>query len=67
MQLECGSSNYKPIMIHPSGVVVKLKRPWRFEQVWLDDEGCNDQVNATWRVNTVGSPIRKVVQKIGAC
>lgn len=54
-------------MIHPSGVVVKLKRPWRFEQVWLDDEGCNDQVNATWRVNTVGSPIRKVVQKIGAC
>lgn len=54
-------------MIHPSGVAVKPNRPWRFERVWLDDEGCNDTVNATWRVRTVGSLIRKVVQKISAC
>ena len=42
--LECGSSDHKPLLIHPNRVPTKLKKPWRFEQVWLEDDGCHDTV-----------------------
>ena len=36
MVLECGTSDHKPIIIHPYGVPVRPNKPWRFEQMWLD-------------------------------
>ena len=42
--LECGSSDHKPILIYPNGVPKKLNKPWHFEQVWLEDDGCHDTV-----------------------
>ena len=29
--LECGTSDHKPIIIHPMGIPVRKNRPWRVE------------------------------------
>ena len=39
-----GSSNQNPILILPEGLEVKPQRPWRFEQLWLENEGYHDTV-----------------------
>ena len=47
LTLECGTSDHKPIIIHLMGIPRKKQRPWRFEQVWLDDGGCHETVHTT--------------------
>ena len=37
--LICVSSNHNPICIHLEGIKAKSLRPWRFEQMWLEDFG----------------------------
>ena len=39
-----GSSNQNPILILPEGLEVKPQRPWRFEKLWLENEGYHDTV-----------------------
>ena len=51
--LECGCSDHKPIIIHPLGIPIRQNKPWRFEQVWLQDEGCHATVEEVW-VSTKG-------------
>ena len=46
--LECGCSDHKPIVIHPLGIPIKHHKPWHFEQVWLQDEGCHKTVEGAW-------------------
>lgn len=43
--LECGCFDHKPIIIHPLGIPTRHQKPWRFEQVWLQEEGCHETVN----------------------
>lgn len=31
--LDCGSSDHKPFVVHPCGILVKINKPWRFEQI----------------------------------
>lgn len=45
----------------------RKQRPWRFEQMWLEDEGCHDVVKATWRRAVRGSPMAMVEGKINMC
>lgn len=33
MVLECGTSDHKPILIHPCGIPVRQNKPWRFEKM----------------------------------
>ena len=47
--LECGCSDHTPIVIHPLGIPIKHHKPWRFEQVWLQDEGCHITMEGAWR------------------
>ena len=65
--LTCVSSNHNPICICLEGIVVKSLRPWRFEQMWLEDLGCRDTVVRTWDRSVVGSPLEVVVSKLEAC
>lgn len=37
--LECGTSDHKPMVIHLEDIPVRPNKPWRFEQMWLEDEG----------------------------
>ena len=65
--LECGTSDHKPIIIHPMGIPDRKNRPWRFEQVWLEDEGCHEIVHLAWRSDGGTLPMDKVTGKIKKC
>lgn len=58
------SSNHSPIFILPDGIVAKKQKPWRFEQFWLENEGCHDTVTAAWREVSWGPPMIEVTKKI---
>lgn len=59
--------DHKPNIIHPLGILERKQRPWRFEQMWLKDDGCHDVVKATWRRAVRGSPMAMVEGKINMC
>ena len=60
-------SDHKPILIYLDGVPIKLNKPWRFEQVWLEDEGCHDTVASAWREGEGDLPMGRVIKKVGSC
>ena len=39
-------------------------KPFRFEEIWLSDQGCTDVVEAVWASPEVAEPAVKVVRKI---
>ena len=67
LTLECGTSDHKPIIIHPMGIPRKKQHPWRFEQVWLDDRGCHETVHTAWNQNFGTFPMTNVAGKINNC
>ncbi|KAK7821975.1 hypothetical protein CFP56_037091 [Quercus suber] len=67
VHLECGSSDHKPLIIWLKGIQIKQQRPWRFEQMWLEDTGCREVVDLAWRRNFLGNPIAQVEEKIKEC
>lgn len=46
LHLECRTSDHKPIVIFPEGMPKKNLRPWRFEKMWMEDEGCQEVVES---------------------
>ena len=52
--LVCGQFNHSPIVILPEGILVKSQRPWRFEQFWLEQEGCHNIVAQSWAATHSG-------------
>ena len=67
VHLECGSSDHKPLIIQLKGIQLKQRRPWRFEQMWLDDTRCNEVVELAWRRNFLRNLIIQVEGKIKEC
>ena len=67
VHLECGTSDHKPIMIFPTGIPKKIQRPWRFEQMWIEEEGCQASVEAAWREPAKGCPMEQVELKLKSC
>nr|POE55075.1 hypothetical protein CFP56_26656 [Quercus suber] len=65
--LECGSSDHKPLIIRLKEIQIKQQRPWRFEQMWLEDTGCSEVVDLAWKRNFPGNPIAQVEEKIKEC
>ena len=65
--LSCVTLDHSPILILPDGFGAKLNRPWRFEQIWLENRGCYDTVKGTWELAATGSPMATVMSKIEAC
>ena len=65
--LVCGQSDHSPIVILPKGILVKSQRLWRFEQFWLEQEGCHDIVARSWAAAHSGSPMAAVIGKIDRC
>ena len=65
--LDCGTSDHKPILIHPRGVPVRQNKPWRFEKMWLEEEGCHDMVSSAWREGKGSTPVCGVMNKVGKC
>ena len=67
VHLECDSSDHKPLIIRLKGNQIKQRRPWRFEQMWLEDTRCSEVVDLAWRRNFPGNPIAQVEGKIKEC
>lgn len=65
--LECGTSDHKPIVIHPLSIPTSKQKPWRFEQIQLEDDGCHESMKATWRSSHLSSPMSRVEENIKSC
>ena len=67
IRLECGSFDHKPILIFLNGIPKNTQKPWRFEHMWLEEEGCRDMVETTWLFDTSGQAMTRVERKISHC
>lgn len=65
--LQCATSDHKPIIVHPMGIPIKKRRPWRFEQIWMEDEGCHESIEAAWRADFLDGLMHKVEEKFKLC
>ncbi|XP_075645079.1 uncharacterized protein LOC142616076 [Castanea sativa] len=66
--LECGCSDHKLIIVHPLGIPIWHQKPWRFEQVWLQEEGCHEAVNLAWTsTHSDPSPMVRVTENLQSC
>ena len=55
-------SDHEPLSIHMEGLPIRNQRPWRFEQVWLNDESCCTTVEAAWESPFFSSNPMSVVE-----
>ena len=42
-------------------------KPFRFEEMWLADQGCSDIVKKSWEARLRGQPMYRVANKIKKC
>ena len=67
IHLECGSSDHKPILIYLNGIPKLQQKPWRFEHMWSEEEGCRDTIETAWLFNAPGQAMTRVEGKISHC
>ena len=67
IHLECGSSDHKPIRVRLNGIPKIRQKPWRFEHMWLEEEGCRETVEEAWSRDVQGHAMIRVESKIGYC
>jgi hypothetical protein len=60
-------SDHKPIWVSTELVTLPSKKPFRFEEVWTSDQGCEAVIEASWKKDVVGVPMYTVWQKIHDC
>ena len=65
--LVCVSSDHSPILVLPEGIISKPQRPWRFEQMWLEKQGCHDTVKRAWKAISLEPPMSRVIQNVDTC
>ena len=65
--LDVTTSNHKPLWITPEGVDSSFHKPFKFEQMWLTDEGCTSTVEAMCRERVVDPWDTRVLNKIDKC
>ena len=61
------TSNHKPLWITPEGMDSSFHKPFRFEQMWLTDEGCTSTVEAVCKERVVDPWDTRVLSKIDKC
>ena len=68
IHLSCTTSDHIPVWIVPSGIdPPPLSRPFRFEEVWLTDEGCGRIIESAWRTPCHSQTGTVVMKKIEKC
>ena len=65
--LNTHSSDHKPIVITPEGIILKLNRPFKFEKMWLSDGGCNWTVKDAWGLSSPEASMAVVAGKLKNC
>lgn len=64
IHMECGSSDHKPILKCLNGIPKLQSKPWRFEHMRLEEEGCRDTVESAWRFDAPSQAMARVEGKI---
>uniref|UniRef100_A0A2N9FFZ2 Reverse transcriptase domain-containing protein n=1 Tax=Fagus sylvatica TaxID=28930 RepID=A0A2N9FFZ2_FAGSY len=65
--LEGRWSDHKPIWVSTETAVIPKRKPFRFEEVWTSDQGCEAVIEDSWKQDLTGVPMYTVWQKIHAC
>lgn len=60
-------SDHNLILIRPEGIAPYRNKPFRFEQMWLREEGCGEIVKATWSSSMTIRSMPMVSEKIKKC
>ena len=65
--LHSNSSDHQAIIVKPEGISPNPKQTFKFEQVWLQDRGCNDTITSAWGPSIIGAIMPEVAGKVQAC
>lgn len=65
--LQTHSSDHKPIIIIPKGIILKQNRPFKFKKMWLHDGGCSETVKSTWGQSFPDASMPLVADKLKTC
>jgi hypothetical protein len=65
--LEAQWSDHKPLWVTSDPMMTPHRKPFRFEEVWTSNPGCEEAVAESWRSAKQGAPMHIVVDKIRAC
>lgn len=65
--LRTHSSDHKAILIKLEGIIPHLDRPFKFEQMWLREEGCSKTVINTWGSTSINASMVQIALKIKVC
>lgn len=57
----------KPLWIVPDGMDYIFQKPFRFEQMWMLDKGCNDTIEVEWKERINELSTTQVLQKVDRC
>ena len=61
------SFDHSPFLLLLEGIISKPHRPWQFEQMWLEKQGCHDTVKGAWKAISSEPPMFKVIQNVDTC
>ena len=67
VHLESVSFNHRPFKIYLAGIPKRINKPWRFEQMWMEDEGCREVVEDAWSYDSQGGAISILEMKVDWC
>ena len=65
--LRTHSSDHKAILIKLEGIIPRSIRPFKFEQMWLCDEGCRNTILEVWEAAPLAVSLVQVASKIKIC
>ena len=66
--LRCDSSDHIPLHIIFSGLEPhNRKKPFRFEEMWLSNPGCNDIVEAVWHNSSTSESSVGILHRVEKC
>uniref|UniRef100_A0A2N9IE82 Reverse transcriptase domain-containing protein n=1 Tax=Fagus sylvatica TaxID=28930 RepID=A0A2N9IE82_FAGSY len=60
-------SDHKPLWVSTNPMIRSTRKPFRFEEVWTSDQGCEEVVAKAWKKSVNGVPMFSVWEKIHTC
>ena len=65
--LDATASDHKALLIRPEGMECNQQKPFRFEQMWMAEQGCGATIEAVWKKDIEATVCNRVIKKIQSC